>query len=60
VERLQKQTDDARYARDDELQRQKEDFQVLERRLVNQLEEQKVGRCSLTQGSPQVDRSWCR
>ena len=42
VERLRKQTDEARYARDDALQRQKDDFANLERALVRQLEEQKA------------------
>ena len=41
VERLQKQTDDARFSKDEELQKQKDDFLVLERQLVRQLEEQK-------------------
>ena len=42
VERLRKQTDEARYARDDALQRQKDDFANLERALVRQVEEQKA------------------
>ena len=42
VERLRKQTDEARYARDDALQRQKADFANLERALVRQVEEQKA------------------
>lgn len=42
VERLRKQTDEARYARDDALQRQKDDFSNLERQLVRQVEEQKA------------------
>ena len=42
VERLRKQTDEARYSRDDALQRQKDDFANLERALVRQLEEQKA------------------
>ena len=41
VDRLRKQTDEARYTRDDALQRQKDDFANLERALVRQLEEQK-------------------
>ena len=41
VERLQKQTDDARFSKDEDLQKQKDDFLVLERQLVRQLEEQK-------------------
>ena len=41
MERLQKQTDDARFSKDEELQKQKDDFLVLERQLVRQLEEQK-------------------
>ena len=42
VERLAKQTDDARNSKDEELQKQKDDFLVLERQLVRQLEEQKT------------------
>jgi chromosome segregation ATPase len=42
VDRLRKQTDEARYTRDDALQRQKDDFANLERALVRQLEEQKA------------------
>ena len=42
VDRLRKQTDEARYTRDDALQRQKDDFANLERKLVRQLEEQKA------------------
>ena len=42
VERLRKQTDEARYTRDDQLQRQKDDFANLERQLVRQVEEQKA------------------
>ena len=42
VDRLRKQADEARYARDDALQRQKDDFANLERALVRQLEEQKA------------------